>query len=112
MKLSDVKGERTLEVIAELVEPIANIAEDSDIAAMFKREAAPEGMEAREFFLQRMRKAVPALLKTHNEDVLQILSTIKGVSVDEYAKEMTLASVFGDMYELLTDQEFLSFLSS
>lgn len=28
MKLSDIKGERTLEVIADIINPIANIAED------------------------------------------------------------------------------------
>ena len=38
MKLSDVKGERTIEVIAEIIDPIANIAEDEEASAMFKRE--------------------------------------------------------------------------
>ena len=28
MKLSDIKGERTLDVIADIIDPIANIAED------------------------------------------------------------------------------------
>ena len=46
MKLSDIKGDRTLEVIADLVDPIANIAEDEDTFALFRREKLPAGMTA------------------------------------------------------------------
>ena len=46
MKLSDVKGDRTLEVIADLIEPICTIAEDENAAALFKREQLPDGMTA------------------------------------------------------------------
>ena len=44
MRLSDIKGERTLDVIAEIIEPIANIAEDEAAAELFRREKPPEGM--------------------------------------------------------------------
>ena len=44
MRLSNVKGERTFDVIAELIDPIYNIAMDPEAAAMFKREKLPEGM--------------------------------------------------------------------
>ncbi len=56
MRLSDIKGERTLDVIADIIDPIANIAEDEVASDLFKREKLPEGMTAKKFLLQRARK--------------------------------------------------------
>lgn len=112
MKLSDVKGERTLDVIADLIDPIANIAQDKDVAKMFKREKVPEGMEANEFFAQRMRAGMPVLLRGHKQDIIKILATIEGVTPEEYAEEMNLVKLIRDFTELVTDETFLGFLAS
>lgn len=112
MKLSDIKGYRVLDVIADIIDPIANIAQDKDVAAMFKREAVPEGMDAHDFFAARMRKSVPALLKGHKSDIIAILAAIEGVAPEQYAASLNLAKLFTDVMELLTDDAFLSFLSS
>ena len=103
MRLSEVKGERALDVIAELVDPVANIAQDPDVTAMFTGEGE---------IADKARKAVPALLKGHRSDVVAILSTIAGVAPEEYVAEMSLESVIRDVYELITDEELLAFLSS
>lgn len=112
MKLSEVKGDRTLDVIADIIDPIANIAQDKDVAAMFEREAVPEGMEAREFFAARMRAGMPALLKGHKSDIIAILAAIEGVAPEQYAASLNLAKLFTDVTELLTDKAFVNFLSS
>lgn len=112
MKLSDIKGDRVLDVIADVIDPIANIAQDEDVAAMFKRKAVPEGMEARDFFAERMRKGMPALLKGHKHDVIAILAAIEGVTPGEYTDTLNLAKLFTDAMELVTDDAFLDFLSS
>lgn len=112
MKLSDIKGDRVLDVIADIIDPIANIAQDKDVAAMFKREAVPEGMEAREFFAARMRAGMPTLLKGHKSDIIAILAAIEGVAPEKYAASLNLAKLFTDVMELLTDDAFLDFLSS
>lgn len=112
MKLSDVKGDHTLDVIADLIDPIANIAQDKDIAKMFKREKVPEGMEANEFFAQRMRAGMPVLLRGHKRDIIKILATIEGVTPEEYAEEMNLVKLIRDFMELVTDETFLGFLAS
>ena len=57
MKLSDVKGDRVFDVIADIIDPIANIAEDEKASAMFRREKLPEGMTEKQFVTQRARKA-------------------------------------------------------
>lgn len=112
MKLSDVKGERTLDVIADLIEPVANIASDEEASELFRREKVPEGMEPKQFMVERFRSAAPKLLKGHKQDVIKILSTIEGTDPDEYAEGLNLAKLLNDVVELLTDDEFMGFLSS
>lgn len=112
MKLSDIKGDRVLDVIADIIDPIANMVQDKDVAAMFKCEAVPDGMEARDFFAKRMCKGLPVLLKGHKSDIIAILATIEGVAPEQYAASLNLAKLFTDVMELLTDDAFVNFLSS
>lgn len=106
MRLSDIKGERTLEVIADIIDPIANIAEDEEASALFKREKLPDGMTAKKFLLQRARKSAPALLKGHKEDIIAILAAIEGTTPDEYAGALNLVKLIKDTVDLLTDEAF------
>lgn len=112
MRLSDVKGERTLDVIADIIDPIANIAQDPDASELFIRKALPDGMTPRGFMLQRVRASVPALLKGHKADVITILSAIDGTSPDKYAGALNLAKLFKDCVELMTDEAFMVFFTS
>lgn len=112
MKLSDIKGDRVLDVIADIIDPIANMMQDKDVAAMFEREAVPDGMEARDFFAKRMRKGLPVLLKSHKADIIAIMAAIEGVTPEQYAASLDLPKLFTDVMELVTDDAFLNFLSS
>ena len=106
MRLSDIKGDRVFDVIADIIDPIANIASDETASALFKHEKLPEGMTAKEFLLERARKAIPALLKGHKGDIITVLATIEGVSSKEYRASLTLAKLMQDTAELLTDEAF------
>lgn len=112
MKLSDIKGDRVLDVIADIIDPIANMVQDKDVAAMFEREAVPEGMEARDFFAKRMRKGLPILLKGHKADIIAVMAAIEGVTPEQYAASLDLPKLFTDAMELVTDDALLDFLSS
>ena len=112
MKLSDIKGDRVLDVIADIIDPIANMVQDKDVAAMFKREAVPDGMEARDFFAKRMCKGLPVLLKGHKADIVAIMAAIEGVTPEQYAASLDFPKLFTGVMELVTDDAFLNFLSS
>lgn len=112
MKLSDIKGDRVLDVIADIIDPIANMVQDKDIAAMFKREAVPDGMEARDFFAKRMCKGLPVLLKRHKADIIAVMAAIEGVTPEQYAESLDFPKLFTDIMELVTDDALLDFLSS
>lgn len=112
MRLSDIKGERAIEVIGELIDPIANIAEDKEASALFRREKLPEGIDAKAFVVSRLRKGLPVLLKNHKGDIVSILAAIEGVTPAEYAATLDLKKVVKDLTELLTDEEFMAFFTS
>lgn len=103
MKLSEVKGERTLDVIAEIIEPIVRIAQDERVSQGLSSAKGDAGAAA--------AALVPLIFKEHKEDVVAILASINGMTPEEYADGMTVASVLGDMYEVLTDGELLGFLA-
>ena len=112
MRLSDIKGDRTLEVIAEIIAPIANIAEDEEASAMFKREKLPDGMTAKKFLMKRVRKSLPVLLKGHKEDIILILSAIDGSDPMEYSRTLNLVKLVKDCTDLLTDEVFMQLFIS
>lgn len=113
MKLSAIQGDRVFDVIADIIDPIANIAEDKKASAMFRREKLPEGMTAKRFMMQRARKALPVLLKDHKGDIIAILAAIEGVSADAYKDALNLVKLSQDTVELLTDDAFIElFLSA
>lgn len=113
MKLSDVKGDRVFDVIADLIDPVSNIAKDHDAKAIFKRgEKIPEGKTANEVFGERVKAHLPGILKNHKDDIVTILATISGVTPDEYRENMTLGSLMTDVISLLGDETFLGFLAS
>ena len=106
MRLSGIQGERVFDVIADIIDPIANIAEDEKASALFRREKLPDGMTAKEFMTQRARKALPALLKGHKGDIIAILASIEGVSAESYKGALNLVKLMHDTAELLTDEAF------
>lgn len=107
MKLSDVKGARALDVVADCIAPAANIAKDEKAAAIFKRGEIPEGMTPNEAMMERLTENLPALLKGHKKDFIQILAAIQGIPAKKYEENLTVPQLLADCFELLTDEEFL-----
>jgi hypothetical protein len=111
MKLSDIKGEAVFDVIADLTEPIANIAQDKDATSLFERQVCPDGVEPRDFMLARVKRALPKLMKNHKRDLATIMAVLHEKDVEEYLTELTMATFLNDFVELLLDDEFIAFLS-
>lgn len=112
MRLSDIKGDRVFDVIADITGPVINIASDKDARRLFRKEAPPAGVAPKAFALQKISRCVPALLRGHKDDLVTILASIKGVSKDEYLETLDLCRLTVDVFELLNDEEFLTFFTS
>lgn len=106
MKLSQIKGDRVLEVMAEIIDPIANIATDKEATELFSKAKLPEGADPKEFVIKRIKKSAPYLLKAHKADIVAILASISGESYDEYAAKLTIVKLLQDFTELLNDEDF------
>lgn len=106
MRLSEIKGDRAFDVIADVVEPIANIVGDKNTAKLFKKEKAPDGIDPREFAIDRLKKGVPSLLKSHKSDVIAILAAIEGVTAEEYTSNLDMFKLMRDCTDLMNDPAF------
>lgn len=112
MKLSEVRGERVFDLIADIIEPVAAIVSSDEFKAITKRQEAPEGMTGREFMVDRIRRSLPSLIRTQKDNVVAVLAAIDGKTPQEYMDGMTLVSLYADVTELLGDEVFQDFFVS
>ena len=93
MKLSDYKGEEALDVLADIIEPLANIITDEEIQALAKDDKTP--------ILAMVKPAI----KNHKKDLIEVLARLENVSVEEYRETMNLITLPKQVLELLNDPE-------
>lgn len=97
MKLSEYKGEAALDLLADLIEPAAEIFGDKEfIAALQSGESKA--------------KIVKTLLKTHKKSVVEILAAIDGVPADEYT--CSVLSLPLKVLEIVNDSDLISLFQS
>ena len=108
MKLAELKGERAVEVIADLIAPIVNIAQDQKNLKLFQNERR-EGESDSDLGAREIKEKIPVLLKTHKEDVLAILCAVN----NKNPNDLSMVDIIKGAIELANDQDFLSlFLSA
>lgn len=87
-KLSEVKGEEALDVLAEILEPIVEIANDEEVRAGFDTNVA---------------KSVAIALKKYKKQILEIFASINGKSVKETSEEIDLLSLPSYIVDVLSE---------
>lgn len=92
-KLSEIKGEEALDVLAEILEPIVTIANDDEVRAGFETNIA---------------KCVAVALKKYKKEILQIFACINGKSVEETCEEIDILSLPTYIIEILNEPEIQS----
>ena len=107
MKLSEIRGDHAIEVIADLIEPIANIATDEKCAGMFKI-VPKKGEDPKKAAARQLVEKVPVMLKTHKRDVVKIIATIDGKSVEE----MNLFNIAFALINLVQDEALIELFTS
>ena len=112
MRISEIKGEAVIDLIADIIEPVANIATDPRIQEIIKHETVPEGTDIRALAVERLKANVPTLIKTHKADVIAILAAIEGVDAAEYKKNLNLATFIKDVTEVFADPDLIGFFTS
>ena len=70
MKLLEVTGTEAIELLADLIDPITEIAADEEILACIQT-----GQRA---------KAIKFAMKNHSEDLLMLMAICEGVPIEDY----------------------------
>lgn len=107
MKLSEVKGVKNLEIVADIIEPLGNIATDDRYKGMFPLKPIAEE-DVKTSAMKFVLKEIPYLLKNHQRDVAQILATIAGTPV----KEMTIVSIIKGVKDIWNDDALVGLFTS
>ena len=107
MKLSEIKGEQAIEVIADLIEPITNIATDKNCADAFNA-TQKEGETKEETAARHIKEKIPYLMKAHKKDVAKIVGILEGKDPEE----LNILQIFTAVIELLNDKALMQLFSS
>lgn len=95
MKLSEIKGEAAIEVIALIIEPATEIMTDVEFRDVARKRNIP--------------KAASIALKNHKKAVLEILAALDGEDPETY--NPSLLSIPAKLLELLNDPELTALFS-
>lgn len=93
-KIGDIQGEEALDVLAELLDPVAEISADKEIVDTFRAG-------------NRMG-AIKMALKEHKTAVINALAILEGEEPDEYAKKIKLITLPAKLLEVLNDPDLTS----
>lgn len=107
MKLSEIKGEHAVEVIADLIEPITNIATDEKCKGVFKT-VAKHGETPAQAAIRNIKATIPLLLKTHKTDVATIIALLEDKPVDS----LNIVRIIGGIIEAFNDEALLMLFKS
>lgn len=96
MKLSEIKNEDALDVLADLLDPVVEIVSDEEV-----KKANENGGKL---------LAVKVAIKNHKKAIMTILATLDGCPVDEY--ECNVYTLPMKVMEILNDDNMVAFFSS
>lgn len=96
MKLSDIKGEQALNAMADLIDPVSEIAQNKILVGLIRGKNYAE--------------AVKLGLKKHQKAILTILAILNQQDVETY--EPSLAEIPKMLLDLFNDKELLDLFSS
>ena len=102
-KLSEIQNEEALDVLADLLDPIAELSKDKEIT---KPDVDVNGRKIPKSRLEKIKIAI----KRHKRAVMQILAILDGVPLEEYS--INLIQLPLKVYELLNDEDMMAFFQS
>ena len=99
MKLSDFKGEKALDVLADIIEPIVEIATDEDV----RNDIRADGGKL---------KVAKTILKKHKSAIIDILAALNGQTANEFAESINILTLPMAIVEVLNDEMLMQAFAS
>ena len=91
MKLSEIKGEKAIEVFGDLLEPVSNILADEKITNSIKQN-------------ENKVTIVKKILKNHPKEIINIMAILDDVPVEKY--EVNFATLPMKLLDIFNDEMF------
>lgn len=98
MRLSDIRGEDALDLLAEIIEPITQIASDTEVAEVYRTKGS------------KIVDIVKVILRNHKKAVLKILALLDGEDPKTYAP--SVLEIPAKLISLFNDPAFADFFPS
>lgn len=95
-KLSEIKNEDALDVLVDLMDPVAEICVDKSFEKAFKK--------------GDKMGSIKLLVKNHKESIIKILAILDGEPVETY--EVNVIQIPTKLFELLNDKDMMDFFDS
>lgn len=99
MKLSAIKGEEALDVLADIIDPVTEIMNDKEIARIYQTN-------------QPRIKLVKFIIKKHKKEVIEILARLECEEPEAYMQKMNVLSLPIKLLEIMNDKELMEFFQS
>lgn len=96
MRLSNIKDEQALDVLAEIIEPAAEILADDEVKRIAREESK--------------LKLAAYIIKTHKKSVIEIMARLDGKDPAEYS--FNLLTLPKKVLEILSDPELAELFTS
>ena len=90
-RLSEIKGEDAVDVLADLMSPVTAITSDEKIRKTWESKK------------KTMADFVTAIFKSHKDALVQVLCILDGSTRDEYLKNATVISIVQDAMYVMND---------
>lgn len=111
MKLTDIKGERALDVLADIIEPIANMASDEAVSVLFKGKKT-DNESNKDYTIRQIKKHLPYLLKAHKKNLIAVFAALDGEEPEKYVEKMNILTIPIRLFEVLSDEALLELFTS
>lgn len=101
-KLSEIRDDEAMDVLAEIIEPISNLIMDEEFKDVIR------GNKDKKIKPDRM-KAVKIAITKHREDTVKIMAVLEGVPVEEF--HYNLLTLPQMVLTVFNDKELIDFFS-
>lgn len=95
-KLSEFKGDKAFEVIDQLLDPIAQIAQDEE----FKKARKNKGAS--------IKTLAHKLIKDHKDEIVTILAVISEQEFDDLRKSISPVDILNGTIAIFSDEDMLN----
>lgn len=100
-KLSEYKDEEAIEILADILDPVATIATDKGLVEDIRKNFSKGG--------QRIR-IISRALKAHKKEIFEILAALERVHVEEY--HCNMATLPAQILNILNDKDLMEYFLS